>query len=97
MKMTLRPLKQSYMYCRGDEPQQLRQFKDALGLEITAAAEVHMNLARQLKRESAESGKGDITQKKVCMPASLPLPCSQLCMPCKLFCRGLLHPNAADC
>lgn len=42
--------------CRGDEPQQLRQFKDALGLDNTAAAEVHMNLARRFLRERAEAG-----------------------------------------
>lgn len=55
------------MLCRGDEPQQLRQFKDALGMDNNAAAEVHMNVARQLMRERAEAGsrRGDTEQRKV--------------------------------
>ena len=52
--------------CRGDEPQQLRQFKDALGLDNTAAAEVHMNQARRFLRERAEAGSRtqDTEQRK---------------------------------
>ena len=51
---------------RGDEPQQLRQFKDALGLDNTAAAEVHMNQARRFLRERAEAGSRsqDTEQRK---------------------------------
>lgn len=56
-KMPCLPWLSSFaLCCRGDEPQQLRQFKDALSLDNTAAAEVHMNLARRFLRERAEAG-----------------------------------------
>mmetsp|Transcript_6027 Transcript_6027/g.21599 ORF Transcript_6027/g.21599 Transcript_6027/m.21599 type:complete len:1048 (-) Transcript_6027:701-3844(-) len=41
---------------RGDEPNKIRAFKDALGIDDSAAAECHLELGNRFKRQRLESG-----------------------------------------
>lgn len=45
-------------WCRGDEVEKIRAFKDALGLSFEDAAPAHVDVGRRFHRLSNESSKG---------------------------------------